>query len=177
MIINIIGRGEGYEQGYEAEGEKWGINYFHPSLDVLFEIHPVGHPFHEKLARERENAKAAGIVLIDQKSWHFKDLRKYLRQNKLDYLGSSADWTIGIAIRWLHFMKGPNEIHLWGVTMDDKGDHYEKRCATDFWCGVAIGRGIKVVVHGNSRVMTTEDGKIYGLFTPMARQYISDTVE
>lgn len=35
MIINIIGRGEGYEQGYEAEGEKWGINYLSIQTNMI----------------------------------------------------------------------------------------------------------------------------------------------
>lgn len=167
MIINIIGRGEGYEQGYDAEGEKWLINYFDPRGDVLFEIHPTGHPYHEKLARERENAKLAGLQLITH-NYHLHEIIE--QEFKTDYLGSSADYAIALAI-----LRQKNEIHLWGITMDDKGDHYEKRCATDFWCGVAIGRGIKVVVHGNSRVMTTEDGLTYGLFTPMSRKYIAES--
>ena len=90
-----------------------------------------------------------------------------------DYFGSSTDWLIAHAIRQLEFMSQhpAMEIHLYGVSMDDKGDHYERRCCTDFWCGVAIGRGIKVVVRGNSTVMTTSDGKQYGTFTPMSRHY------
>jgi len=169
MIINIIGRGSGYEQGYEAKGEKWGINYFHPSLDVLFEIHPKDHPYHEKLRRERDNAKAADMQMITY-DYYLPDIIE--QEFHTDYLGSSTDYAIAHAI-----LRRKKEIHLWGVTMDDAGDHYEKRCATDFWCGVAIGRGIKVVVHGNSTVLTTSDGKIYGLFTPMSRQYTPDTVE
>ena len=168
MRINIVGRGSGYEQGYEAEGEKWGINYFHPSLDVLFEIHPKGHPFHEKLARERENAKAAGIEVKTQDAFFVDEI---IGSFGVDDLGSSTDWALAHAIYYDQFYQGQTEIHLWGVTMDDKGDHYEKRCATDFWCGVAIGRGIKVVVHGNSTVMTTADGLTYGTFQPMKRQF------
>ena len=164
MIINIIGRGEGYEQGYEAEGEKWGINYFHPSLDVLFEIHPKGHPFHEKLKSERENAEIFGTFTMFHEDMDFKGTHEYFGT---DYFGSSTDWLIADALMDVDV----TEIHLWGVTMDDKGDHYEKRCATDFWCGVAIGRGIKVVVHGNSTVMTTSDGLTYGTFQPMKRQF------
>ena len=163
MIINIIGRGEGYEQGYEAEGEKWLINYFHPSGDVLFEIHPVGHPYHDKLSRDRENARNYGMTLFDYTNFPYKTFMKFFGT---DYFGSSTDWLLAYAVSL-----DAKEVHLWGVTMDDKGDHYEKRCATDFWCGVAIGRGIKVVVHGNSTVMTTEDGLTYGLFTPMSRKY------
>lgn len=166
MKINIIGAGPGHEQGYEAEGEKWLINYFHPSGDVLFEIHPVGHPYHEKLARERENASLAGLIV-----WENKIVPEVISYFGLDYLGSSTDIAIAWCIYTHRYVTEPLEIHLWGVTMDDKGDHYEKRCATDFWCGFAIGRGIKVVVHGNSRVMTTEDGLTYGTFTPMKRKF------
>ena len=161
MIVNIIGRGTGWEDGYLAEGEHWPINYWNPKADILFEIHPEGHPFHEKLKRERDNAMNAGIVLIGHELCSIcADIFK------TDYFGSSTDYLIAAAIS-----ERASEIHLWGVTMDDKGDHFEKRCCTDFWCGVAHGRGIKVVVHGNSTVMTTADGLTYGTFKPMFRRY------
>jgi len=165
MIVNIIGHGEGWQRGYDAAGEKWAINYFHPQADILFEIHPKGHPYHEKLARERENALAAGVEVIGNlQACLLVDLYG------IDYFGSSTDFLIATAIS-----EDVDEIHLWGVTMDDQGDHYEKRCATDFWCGYAMGAGIKVEIHGNSTVMTTQDGTCYGTFKPMARQYTLKT--
>lgn len=176
MIVNIIGRGEGWEDGYEAPGEHWAINYWHPKADVLFEIHPDGHPFHEKLRKERDNAVAAGTPLITHKDYPFEFISQWYGT---DYFGSSTDWLIAHAIRQIQYesLHPVHEIHLWGVSMDDRGDHYEKRCATDFWCGMAMGEGIRVVVHGNSTVMTTADGKIYGLFTPMLRCYVKPNDE
>jgi hypothetical protein len=168
MRINIIGRGEGWEEGYEAPGVHWAINYFHPKADILFEIHPESHPYHDKLAHERANARLIGIPVITQADY---PLDVVMQEFGTDYLGSSTDYLIACAILY-----GKDEIHLYGVSMDDRGDHYEKRCATDFWCGVAIGRGIKVTVHGNSTVMTTADGLQYGTFKPMARQYKKEVI-
>lgn len=165
MRVNILGRGEGWEDGLTADGLKWGINYFRPELDVLFEIHPVDHPYHEKLRRERENAEAAGIRIETNETCLFLKAA-FLFPDEIDYFASSTDYAIAAAI-----FSGATEIHLYGITMDDKGDHYEKRCGTDFWCGVAIGRGVKVIVHGNSTVMTTKDGLQYGTFKPMKRSY------
>ena len=162
MRVNVIGHGEGWEEGLDAEGAKWLINYFHPKADVLFEIHPKDHPYHEKLRRERENAEAAGIPIEEN------EICQYLMERfDTDYFGSSTDYLIASAI-----FDNYTEIYLYGVTMDDLLDHYPKKCATDFWCGVAIGRGIKVVVHGNSTVMTTADGLTYGTFKPMSRKYV-----
>lgn len=168
MRVNIIGRGEGWAEGYKAPGEHWAINYFHPKADVLFEIHPVDHPYHEKLRRERENAEAAGIQLITQDDAIWNEIMDWANT---DYFGSSTDWLLAYFIFSSSGMVLP-EVHLYGISMDDLGDHYEKRCCTDFWCGVAIGRGIKVVVHGNSTVMTTADGLTYGTFKPMSRKYV-----
>lgn len=171
MRINIVGRGDGWEYGYEAPGTHWAINYWHPKADVLFEIHPESHPYHEKLAHERANAELVGTPMITHKDYPFDLISRFYGT---DYFGSSTDWLIAHAIRQLEYeSRHPvMEIHLYGVSMDDKGDHYEKRCATDFWCGVAIGRGIKVIVHGNSTVMTTADGLQYGTFKPMTRHYV-----
>lgn len=166
MIINIIGRGEGYEEGYVAEGLKWGINSWVPSLDVYFEIHPPDHPFHEKNKRELANALEYGTKCITHDR---EQMDKVMRAFGTDYFGSSVDWVIAMAI-----LANATEIHLYGINMDDRGDHYEKRSCTDFWCGVAKGLGIVVVVHGNSTVMTTEDGLIYGLFEPMKRKYLAN---
>lgn len=168
MIVNIIGRAEGWEEGYEAPGEHWAINYFHHKTDVLFEIHPPDHPFHDKLTRDRNNAIAAGIPLITHENY---PLAEVMAEFGTDYFGSSTDWLLAYAI----YYGGYDEIHLWGVAMDDKGGHYEMRCATDFWCGIAIGRGLKVVVHGNSMVMTTFDGLQYGTFRPMQRKYTDNS--
>lgn len=164
MRINIIGRGTGWEEGYEAPGEHWGINYFHPKADIMFEIHAPSHPFHEKLKHERANARAWGGKTVFHEDMFFVETQLYFGT---DYFGSSTDWLIAYALKEYD----PTEIHLYGVTMDDKGDHYEKRCCTDFWCGMAMGRDVDVVVHGNSTVMTTADGLSYGTFEPMQRRY------
>lgn len=164
MIVNIIGRGEGWEQGYDAEGEKWNINYFHPKADIVFDLHPPGSPSYDFLARERANARAWGNKTVFHKDMLFWETMLY---HGTDYFGSSIDWLIAYALKEYDV----DEIHLWGITMDDP-EHYAYKCATDFWCGVAVGRGIKVVVHGNSTVMTTKDGTTYGTFEPMERRYV-----
>lgn len=169
MKINIIGRGEGWEAGYETPGDKWAINYWNPKADVLFDLHDdcETDPYSK---RELDNARAFDTPIITHKDFPFELFCKFYGT---DYFGSSVDWLIAHAIRQLEFhsMHPVREIHLYGITMDDKGDHYEKRCATDFWCGVAIGRGVKIIVHGNSTVMTTVDGLQYGTLRPMIRRY------
>lgn len=167
MRVNIIGRAEGFEEGLTASGERWGINYWRPELDILFDIH------NNAGSRDIDNAKAAGTEVILQDDYPLAQITQHFGT---DYFGSSVDWLIAYAI-YLYYSCSSRkqvEIHLYGVAMDDRGDHYEMRCATDFWCGVAIGRGIKVVVHGNSTVMTTPDGTQYGTFKPMSRRYVSN---
>lgn len=161
MIVNIIGRADGFEEGYDAPGEHWAINYWHPKADVVFDVHPDGYYPH--LKREHDACEAAGTQLVLHNE---RDMQRIMDAFRTDYFGSSTDWLIAYAL-----LSNANEIHLWGVSMDDKGDHYERRCATDFWCGYAIGLGAKVIVHGNSTVMTTVDGLTYGTFKPMSRKH------
>jgi hypothetical protein len=165
MIVHIVGKGSGWEDVLaETEGELWFINYWHPKADILFEIHAEDHPYHEKLKREVANAKAMDIPVISSRTF---DMGKAMAILDTDYFSCSPCWAIAYAI-----LDGRiEEIHLWGCSMSDKGDHFEKRAGLDFWCGYAIGGGIKVVVHGNSTVMTTEDGLTYGTFKPMKRSY------
>lgn len=164
MRVDIIGASPGFEEGLNAPGYKVGINYWHPQLDALCEIHPLDHPYNAKLAPHRENAKAAGCRLITCETFSMPVAMEVLGT---DYFSCSMPW----AIAWTLLNTDADEIHLWGCAMDDRGDHYEKRAGVDFWCGYAMGNGVKVHIHGNSTVMTTEDGNIYGLFIPMVRQH------
>ena len=161
-VMIVIGRSEGYEDAFSSLGEKHGINYFDPKLDMLWDIHPDGH-WGGKLMKERANAIAADMPLMTMGLYPLQDI---MAEFGTDYFSSSTDYLVAWAIHNKY-----DRIELFGCAMDDKGDHLEKRAGLDFWCGVAIGRGIKVVVHGNSTVMTTSDGKTYGLFTPMSRHY------
>lgn len=167
MIINIIGRGDGYEQGYEAEGEKWSINYWAPQTTILFNIHPPDHEFYTKNIKDIENAIAADCRVITQDDL---DMRLAMKVLNSDFFSSSVDWLIAIAI-----LEGrTREIHLWGCCMSDP-DHYDKRVGANYWVGYATALGIKVVIHGNSTICTNPDGLTYGLFTPMSRKYIAES--
>lgn len=162
MRINIIGAGVGHERGYKAKGFKLGINYWNHALDALIDIHAASHPFHDKLASHRANAELAGCKLITPETFNMKwamDL------TETDYHSCSLTWAILWAV-----LNRYEEIHLWGCGMDDRGDHYEKRAGVDYWVGYANALGVKVVVHGNSTICTTEDGLTYGTFEPMKRR-------
>lgn len=167
MIINIIGRGSGWEQGYEAEGEKWSINYWTPQTTRLFNIHPFDHEYYTKNIRDIENARAAGCIVVTQENF---DMPLAMKVLGTDFFSSSVDWLIALAI-----LEGKaEEIHLWGCCMSDP-DHYEKRVGTNYWIGYANALGIKVVIHGNSTICTNPDGLTYGTFTPMKRKYCATT--
>lgn len=163
MICNIIGHGEGFEYGYEAEGFRLGINYFHPSLSALMEMHPEWHEYSKKLSRERDNALACDMELITQQTMPIQTLMDMFGT---DFFDSSGD----LAIAWA-ILRGATKIRLFGMTYDDVGDHWERRAATNYWIGYARGKGVNVDIVGNSTLCTTISGLSYGTFQPMKRQF------
>jgi hypothetical protein len=156
--VNIIGRGEDWEEGYEAPGEHWAINYFDPMADILFDMHAVG----TWSDNDRKNAAICDIPIIGLEEYPIETI---CAEFKTDFFASSVDYLIALAIIW-----GASEIHLYGINMDDP-DHYTLKCGADFWLGVAKGRGVDVVIHGDSTLMTTENGLQYGYLTPMNRVF------
>ena len=129
-VIHIIGAAPGHEAGYAADGYKLGINYWHHSLDALIEIHPTSHPYSDKLASHRANAELAGCKLITAATFNMQMAMDVLDS---DYHSCSLTW----AIVWALLETDVMDIHLWGCDMADKGDHYEKRAAVDYWIGYA----------------------------------------
>jgi len=167
MIVNIIGKGSGWAAGYEAEGLKLAINYFHPSADILMEMHPRWHEYSRKLARERKNASEFGTKLVTQDNLNIQTLFDLFGT---DFFDSSGDLAIAHAL-----MMGATHLRLFGMTYDDVGDHWERRAATNYWIGYARGRGVKVDIMGNSTLCTTISGLSYGTFEPMSRKYLAES--
>lgn len=73
-----------------------------------------------------------------------------------DYFSSTLDYAIALAL-----YRDFGEITLYGCTMSF-ADYGKLKCGADFWCGVAKGMGVKLRVHGETTIMKTTDGLIYG---------------
>ena len=96
------------------------------------------------------------------------DLSNYPRNEIIkkfgtDYFSSTVDYAIALAL-----YRGYDDIHLYGVTLSI-ADYSRLKCGCDFWCGYAKGLGAKVTVHGESSVMKTIDGLVYGYDIPQGQ--------
>lgn len=106
--------------------------------------------------KAREHARAAGIPYIDLDSYPIEDIKHFF---KTDYFSGTIDYMIALAI-----YEGAKEIDLYGVSVSSGGYLYQKP-GIDYWCGQAMGRGIEVGIYGESTIMKTIDGLMYGYGT------------
>lgn len=107
----------------------------------VFEKHPevksaVAYP-------RREILDEFGPLMVDNEG------------KELSYFTNSIAWMLALAI-----YEGVQEIGLWGVDMAQHGvgllsEYAHQRPSCEFWMGVAVGRGIKVMVHQHSDLLKT----------------------
>jgi hypothetical protein len=78
------------------------------------------------------------------------------RQNgqSIRYFTSSVAYAIALAI-----YRGYERIEIYGVEMETNTEYAYQREGVTFWLGVAVGRGIEVVLHEDSGLMV---GLLYG---------------
>jgi hypothetical protein len=79
-----------------------------------------------------------------------------------DYFTNTVDYAIALAI-----YRKFTGIGLYGVNMSNATEYAYQKPGVEFWIGQAMGRGIKVTVHGNlSTILKTRDGLLYGYGIP-----------
>lgn len=157
----IIGRGRNAELGLQADGEKWAINFFIPGADVLFDIHTF-----EARTGDRAKAIAAGQRVITQAEYPLDEI---LKEFKTEYFSNSIPYMIALAIyqKYTH-------IDLYGcnvIPLDSEAPIVENHPGTEFWIGLAMGRGVKVTVHGKIESFLLRDVGMYG-FSPLIPKVI-----
>jgi hypothetical protein len=181
MRINILGCGPGWQDCPDGQGEIWGINDLHLSrkCDVILDCHHLSRAAKGKYQLGRrtadevraciKGAKKSGVPFYTTKEmknvpnsipYPLEEIKKEFQGD--DYFGSGVDYAIALAI-----YKGAIEIHLWGILMILNFEYAHQKPSVDHWLGVAIGRGIKVNVHGRgSSILKTRDQKLYGFEIP-----------
>ena len=157
--VNIIGKGKTWVEA-PLEGESWGLTQLilrRPvSLVIDMNVYDDGKwGAQEKKEAEivRQRCNTGGIPYVGLENYPIKEV---MERFDTDYFSSTVDYAIALAL-----YRGYDDIHLYGVTMTI-ADYSNLKCGCDFWCGYAKGLGAKVKVHGESTVMKTTDGKVYG---------------
>jgi len=156
--VAIIGKGMGWRDA-PADIETWGLTQLNLRRDVSRVIDMNDYSlWGEKEARaaaaSRAKAKGKGIPYVDLETY---PIEKIIAHFGTGYFSSTVDYALALAI-----YEGFNWIDLYGVLLLHNSEYAYQKPGADFWCGVALGRGCTVAVHGYSTIMKTHDGKMYG---------------
>ena len=159
MKVVIVGKGKGCADA-PLEGETWGVcqclrrRIFTRIIDMNdYSLWGESEAKADKISRIV--AKKNGVPYTDLTNY---PLQEVIECFGVDYFSNTVDYALALAI-----YEGFTEIHLYGVNMAFESEYEFEKPGVEFWIGQAMGRGIKVVVHGNeSTILKTRDGKLYG---------------
>ena len=129
--------------------------------DVFIDIHPPAC-FQETRKNGFDNyykwLQALTTPILMQQAWpeipaaiKFPNLR--IKQQWPYHFGSQAAAMVGLAM-----YLGAKEIGFWGVDYTHDSEYARQRAHTLLWIGMAIGRGIRIVMPPNAKLLTNRDG-------------------
>lgn len=125
--------------------------------DKVFEMHT--QDFYEN--KDYEGKSAEYFNKIDLPIYmheHRKDVPKSLKFPRpelkkyfgYEYYGNSICYMLTLAL----YMKQYKEIYLYGINLADDEEYRAERMVVEHWIGQARGRGVKVIIHPMSEIMT-----------------------
>lgn len=176
--VNIVGLGYGWDDAPYNDGKVWGITSLilrRPEVDMVIDMNVYDDMRWGEVEKEHNDRT---LELCEKNKVKYVGLHNYpierVQKNiPTDYFTSTVDYAIALAVH-MNF----DEIHLYGINMTF-GEEYEyQKAGADFWCGVAMGRRIKLVVHSKgSSIMIARDGMMYGYDVFQQRQVIACPVK
>lgn len=157
-----ISENQGYYNYSKAYEYVWTVNggwNLHPYSELGFMMDDWASIAHDTDSRTREE-KAEALrqckipVLTTTRYAEFDclieyPLEKVIKKLKQGYFGETTSYMIAFAI----FCEA-SEIHMTGT--DYSGCKAAERASTEFWCGYAAAKGIKVVTNTKSHFMCTQ---------------------
>ena len=168
--MNIIGKGKGWADA-PMDGESWGITQLILRRPVNRVVDMNDYAlWGEREAKEAELARQEALRLdVEYVDLYNYPLNAVIDRFGTDYFSSTVDYAIALAL-----YEGQTEINLYGVNMASHGEYAYQKPGADFWCGVAIGMGVKLKVHGQwSSLMRTRDNLLYGYGTKQGAEWRS----
>jgi hypothetical protein len=161
MKVTIIGKGDGWEDA-PVEGESWGITDLILRRDVNRVIDMHWYSDIPKSVNAKKRAEEIGASYFSCDNYPLDEVIEHFNT---DYLSCSLAGALAMAV-----MEGYDEIDLYGCNLEADGEYAFEKPGADFWCGVAIGKGVKLRVFGErSTLMRTRDGLVYGFCVPQTR--------
>jgi hypothetical protein len=163
MKVTIIGTAPGWVNAPECDGNTWGVCHLllRRHVDLVIDMNDYrlwGKYEAEETEWTITYAQERGIPYIDLGNYPLSAITEHFG---VDYFSNTVDYAMALAI-----YNGATEIHIWGVDMAQGSEYSFEIPGMNFWCGVAIGRGVKVTIHGEkSAIMRTRDDLLYGYGT------------
>jgi len=69
--------------------------------------------------------------------------------------------TIGYMIAYV-LMKGAKEINIYGVNQASSSEYFYEKASVEYWIGMAVGRGVKVIINGDKSELLTNKSRFGG---------------
>jgi len=189
--VAIIGFASSWKDApYKDESfEFWGINELYKLTRQIkearftrwFEVHDPASP--SKSGEEHQAfLKSCPIPLYMQKHYDYipnsipyprEEVKQMVNNNFiLDGIGGGySDYSNQIT--WMTLMaiyEGFKEIHIYGVDMAQSSEYAWQRASCQFAIGLAVGKGIKVLIPKNSELCKA--GQDYGFETDNAKRHL-----
>ena len=184
--VLILGFGDGW-QDYpkDYDGEVWGLNMAAvkvPRLDKLFLADKLsdktdikngwymglmgedkGKKFliteedYKRIITEKNIPFVSCHAYPDMPPYEAYPIKEVYERFGSDYFANCIAYMIAYAI-----LKGAKEIELWGVRQGLLTEYAFHKGCVEFWIGIALGLGINVSIRGDSHLLRTTSGKLYG---------------
>ena len=96
-------------------------------------------------------------------------IAEVIKKFNTDYLSDTISFSIALAM-----YRGFSKIDFYGVSYPQGTRYAAKKPGVDFWLGYAKGYGVDLTIHGDSFLMKTNDGLLYGYDWEQAKGRIDD---
>ena len=192
--ILILGFGPGwtdYPQDYD--GEVWSLNIAHlmcPRIDRLFIADKIsdktairegfyteqfGEDKGEKTSIDEEGYKqriterrlpfVSCHPYPDVPTYEPYPLKEVVQRFGNAYFANCIAYMLAYAL--LH--DNVKEIELWGVKQGMLTEYMYHKGSVEFWIGVAVGKGVDIKIVGDSQLLKTVTGDLYGYRQPIEK--------
>lgn len=146
--VTILGMGPSYIELQKPFGELWAVLYqvrHCRHIDRLFCAHDWGmyDPETMEIIRQRQEAEGFQIISTMPPPAPIKGtpypIEEVITDFQTKYFRDIVCFMIALAIH-----EGYDPIHFYGVDCRSYSTYAEEKAPTEFWCGVARGRGIQL---------------------------------
>ena len=159
--VAIIGSGAGWSRAPGGRlWERWSCNNLYcldEQLDATrwFEMHPCSAvTLRRRPARHMESLRAMTIPvysLTPDNPWHVRYPRVYPLAKAIrcgrDYFACTVAYQIALAL-----VEGFTTIGLYGTPLTSAREALVERPCVEWWCGLASGRGVSVIIDHDSPI-------------------------